>query len=281
MNTLKTQLAILLFSGLFILFQSCSNLKAENNQPENNIPVKTTSMEVVATTAPADASAVAEILIKAKADGKAVFVVVTDNGSADTEKALSIANSAKAIYKNAEVVEMNRDNATNAELVNDWRLTGAPVPLILVVSPKGQLAGGRLLEQATAENVAELVPSPKLEMVYEAIANNKYAIVAFTKPSFNDRAEVLKKCNEAVSKLKNEAVLVEVNMEDKLEAGFLKQVRINEDATQSSITLVINKQGQVSGTSTTIPDADKLVAAAITPVRSGCGPGCGPAGCGQ
>lgn len=281
MKTLKNQLAIVILSGLVILLPSCSNSKAENNQPVEKIPVKTTSLEVAAEPGPADASAVAGMLDKAKADAKAVFVVVTGSGSADTEKALSVANGAKAIYKNAEVVEMNRDDAANSKLVADWRLAGAPVPLILVVSPKGQLTGGRILAQATAENIAELVPSPKLEEVFAAIGNNKNAIVVFSKKSFADRSEVVKNSKQAVDLLKNEAVFVEVDMDDAKENGFMKQVRINKDAAQASVTLVINKQGQVAGTSITVPDPDKLVAAAKTPVKSGCGPGCGPAGCGK
>ena len=65
-----------------------------------------------------------------------------------------------------------------------------------------------------------------------------------------------------------------------MKKNFIDQFRINEETTTASITLVINKQGQVAGTSTTIPDASKLASAAVTPVRGGCGPGCGPAGCG-
>jgi hypothetical protein len=61
----------------------------------------------------------------------------------------------------------------------------------------------------------------------------------------------------------------------------MNQLRIDKLTAKASTTLVINQQGQVAGTSTTVPDAAKLVAAAIAPVKSGCGPGCGPAGCGK
>ncbi|MCA1759465.1 MAG: hypothetical protein LC658_06825, partial [Bacteroidales bacterium] len=278
MKFLNNQSVILIFASFLFLLQSCSNTKAENKQTTaNNSPVTKVSMEKEgeAEPEPSVSSAISGELEKAKAEGKAVFVVVTGNGSADTEKALSTAEGAKAIYKNAMVVEMNRDDAANAELVNEWRLTGAPLPLILVVSSKGQLTGGRILAQATAENVAELVPSPKLETVYSAIANNKHAIVVFTKDSFSDKPETLKNCKEAVTMLENQAVLVEVDMDDSKETNFMKQLRINEATTSASVTLVINKQGQVAGTSNTIPDAKKLATAAITPVRGGCGPGCG------
>ncbi len=210
--------------------------------------------------------------------GKAVFIVVTGTGVTDTDKALTIAKQANAIYKNAVIVQMNRDDASNAQLVSEYRLSGAPLPLILVISSKGFPTGGYLLSQATAENVAALVPSPKLEDVYTIISNKKVALVVFTKKSFTDRVEVLKECKDAVTKLNNNAVIVEVDMDDTKEASFMNQLRIDK-SVKNSITLVINTQGQVAGTSTTVPDAAKLVAAANAPVKSGCGPGCGPAGC--
>ena len=47
----------------------------------------------------------------------------------------------------------------------------------------------------------------------------------------------------------------------------LNQLRIDKSQLKASLTLVINKQGQVAGTATTVPDATKLVAAAKTPVK--------------
>jgi len=60
----------------------------------------------------------------------------------------------------------------------------------------------------------------------------------------------------------------------------MNQLRIDKSLS-ASLTLVINTQGQVAGTSTTVPDAAKLALAATTPVKGGCGPGCGPSGCGK
>jgi len=221
----------------------------------------------------------AENLAIAKNAGKAVFLVVTGTGGAETDKAMLIANGANAIYKNAVVIQMNRDDASNAKLVSEYRLAGAPLPLILVISSKGLPTGGYVLAQATAENIATLVPSPKLEVVYAAINNGKHAMVVFSKKTFTDRNEVIKIAKQAVSMLNGEAVFVEVDIDDSNEVNFLNQLRIDKSKLSSSLTLVINKQGQVAGTATTVPDAAKLVAAAKTPVAAGCGPGCGPSGC--
>ena len=131
-------------------------------------------------------------------------------------------------------------------MVAEWRLAGAPLPLVLVVSPKGQLTGGMILAQATAENIAALVPSPKLEEVYTAINNQKHAIVVFTKKSFVDKAEVIKIAKDAVFKLNNEAVFVEVDMDDSKETGFMNQLRIDK-LSKASTTIVINKRRTSGG----------------------------------
>ncbi len=220
-------------------------------------------------------------LEKAKKEGKAVFVVVTENESVNTNKALEIAKEAKNINNNSIIVQMNRDDASNSKFVTQWRLTGAPLPLILVLSSKGVPSGGYILEQATAENIAALIPSPKLETVYDAIEDKKHTILVFTKKTFSDKSQVENIAREAVSLLNDQAVFVEVDMDDPKESSFLNQLRIDKNSAKNSITMVINKQGQVAGKSSTLTDASSLVATANTPVASGCASGCGPAGCGN
>ncbi|MDZ7634375.1 MAG: hypothetical protein U5L72_08055 [Bacteroidales bacterium] len=247
---------------------------AQAAQQPVDAPVMTASLtSQVAEATNINATSVANIISSAKAEGKAVFLVLTGNGSPDTDKAMLIANGARNIYKNAVVVQMNKDDATNSSLVAEYRLAGAPVPLILVISAKGMPTGGVLLAQATAENLAALIPSPRLEEIYDAIANKKIALVVFSRKAFTDKAEVMKECKSAVSKLNSNAVIVEVDMDDTREANFMNQLRIDKNQLNGSLTLVINTQGQVAGTSTTVPDAAKLALAATTPVQGGCGPG--------
>ena len=263
------------------------------NNPSGTVAAKSMTSPKVIETAGVVPSAVSETnttssyvskgvsdnISAAKTAGKAVFLVVTGTGVTETDKAMLIAKGANDIYKNAVIVQMNREDAANSQLVNEYRLAGAPLPLILVISSKGFPTGGYILAQATSENLAALVPSPKLEDVYTAINVGKYAIVAFSKKAFTDKPAVLKECKKAVALLNNEAILVEVDVDDSKEANFLNQLRIDKSQLNASLTIVINKQGQVAGTATTVPDATKLVAAAKTPVAAGCGPGCGPAGC--
>lgn len=277
MNTMKGSLLSLTVISLWAL-TACGNSNAVNKQASPGTEATQSAAPKQPVALPASNSKIQADLEKAKKDGKAVFIVVTGTGVTETDKATTVAKGANAIYKNATVVQLDRNDAANSQLVAEWRLTGAPLPLVLVVSPKGQLTGGMVLAQATAENLAALIPSPKLEEVYASIAAQKPAVVVFTKKSLADRAEVLKESKEAVTKLKNNAVLVEVDMDDSKEVNFMNQLQIDKSSLVST-TLVINAQGQVAGTSTGVPDATKLASAATAPVKSGCGPGCGPAGC--
>ena len=285
---MKTTFIISIFLATAIMAGSCNNpsgsaaAQTQTTQKMTStagvIPVSMTTVNE----APATASISAvESINAAKAAGKPVFLVVTGSGATGTDKAMTVAHAANFISKNAVVLQMNRDDAANAKLVAEYRLSGAPVPLILVISSKGMPTGGYILEQATAENLAALIPSPRLEEVFDAIAGNKTALVVFSRKTFTDKAEVLKECKSAVSKLNNKAVIVEVDMDDNREVNFMNQLRIDKNQFTGSLTLVINTQGQVAGTSTTVPDAAKLALAATTPIQGGCGPGCGPAGCGK
>ncbi|MHB8136556.1 MAG: hypothetical protein ACYDH1_20275 [Anaerolineaceae bacterium] len=277
MNLKKASLLSFSVISLWAL-TACGNSNAVNKQASPGTEATQSAQPEQPTALPASNSKIQADLEKAKKEGKAVFVVVTGTGVTETDKATTIAKGANAIYKNAAVIQMDRDDAANSQLVAEWRLSGAPLPLVLVVSPKGQLSGGMVLAQATAENLAALIHSPKLEEVQTAISTSKPVLVVFTKKSMSDRTEVLQEVKNAVTKLKNNAVIVEVDMDDTKEVNFMNQLRIDK-ASMVSTTLVINTQGQVAGTSTSVPDAEKLASAATAPVKSGCGPGCGPAGC--
>jgi putative ABC transport system ATP-binding protein len=148
-----------LISVLLITSQSCSNASdsgkkvTDSGTSTKEMPVSVENAAIQQTTSSVKQQlTVKQSLDKAKSEGKAVFVVVSGTGATDTDKATAIAKGATTIYKNAVIVQMNRDDASNAQLVAEWRLAGAPLPLILVVSSKGLPTGGYVLNDATAEN---------------------------------------------------------------------------------------------------------------------------------
>jgi hypothetical protein len=278
MNLIKTSLLSFSVISLWAL-TACGNGSVVNKQANSSTEVKQNSQPEQSTILPVSNSKIQADLENAKKEGKAVFVVVTGTGVTGTDKATTIAKGANAIYKNATVVQLDRDDAANTQLVTEWRLAGAPLPLLLVISPKGLPTGGYILSEATAENLAALVPSPKLEEVQFVISNKKPVFVVFTKKSFSDRTEVLQVCKEAVTILKNNAAIVEVDLDDIKEANLIDRLEVDKSSKETT-TQVVNVQGQIAGTSSGLPDAAKLAEAAIAPPKSGCCPGgAGSAGC--
>lgn len=259
MKTLLKQMTYYLAGVIIIFLISCNISSAVNNKGNSSN----------------GNSAFKSALDKAKSSGQVAFVVVTENGNAETGKAVAIAEKAKAIYKNAVVVQMKRDDATNAKLVTEWRLSGAPLPLILVVSPKGILTGGRILAQATAENIASLVPSPKKEAILEQMTSGKSVFLLVSKKGMAKKSAQLSTCQKACFEMKENAKVIEIDLDDPQEKTFLSELKISQTITEP-LTYVINSSGQITGafngeanTATLVASAKKVITSSCCPAGSG------------
>lgn len=279
MKKLKKWSFLTLFLAGAITFSACGHSTAKNDKAttDNTISDNTVQNQ---DTGPKVKSNVQKELDQAKSSGKAAFIVVIEKGTTGTEQALKIAKEAVSICKNAVIVKLYRDDASNTDLVNTMRLSGAPLPLILVTSPKGYPAGGYGLDEATAESIAALVPTPKLDEVYESITNKIPVFLIITKKTFTDREIMLKNCNAAVIQLKNKATIVEVDMNSAKEAALIKQLNVKTN-TNKSWVWVMNASGQTTDTFEGVVEPDRLVAAANKVIRTGgCCPGGSSSGCG-
>jgi Mrp family chromosome partitioning ATPase len=268
----KNQLLTLLLATF--TFSACANPNANNKQAvtENSANQQTQAKQTIKAASPLHAE-----LNKAKTDGKAIFVVVTGTGATDINKAMSIAKNAIAISKNATVIQMNRDLPVNEDLVSEWRLSGAPLPLILVISPKGYTTGGYTLADATADKIAALVPSPKMDEVYAAINNKKPSILVISKKSNIDKAGIILNCKSAANQLKNNVSIIEIDSTDPKEAAFIKQLNLKSGLNKTSV-LVLNSSGQTTGSFTGKVEVAEIVGAATKVIKS-CGTSCSPGGC--
>jgi len=273
--SIKFRLMTLLLATI-TTFSACTNSNAENKQTS----AKKGAQEKVQTEqkkSKANSPLQAE-LNKAKTAGKAVFVVVTGTGATEVDKATSIAKAAVGIKKNALVMKLDRDLPANAELVNEWGLSGAPLPLILIVSAKGYPTGGYILADATAEKVAALVPSPKLDDVYAALNSKKPVFLVLSKKSNIDKPKMLSSCKSASTQLKGNVAIVEIDITDPKETDFIKSLNLQCPANTTSV-MVLNNAGQTTGLFKGKVVAAELVSAATKVVSGCCGTSCAPGGC--
>ena len=216
---------------------------------------------------------------KANKKGKAVFLVVTEPGVTGGEKALSIAKQAHKSVAKSTVIEMNRADSSNTELVSKYRLAGSRLPLVLTIASNGVSAGGLIADQATPESLVKMIPSPTKAEVLQALSERKAVFVVASRKSMVDRAKIFETCKNACNQMKNKAAFVSIDMDDEKENLFLSQLKINKLSTEP-VTSVINPQGKITAAFTGSVEVKKLMGAAAKNA-GGCCPGGSKKDCGS
>jgi hypothetical protein len=222
-----------------------------------------------------------EKIEKANAKGNAVFLAVTD-GNIMLNEAKGMAIKAQKKYPKSEVIVLDRADKTNSALVTKYGLSGAPLPLILVMASNGVIGGGLTLKDATPEELVGLVPSKKQAQALLAFSEGKTAYIVLYRKSMKDKTNAVSECNKAAAALSGKAVVVDVDLDDKSEAGFLNLLKPEMTATNTHV-LVFNGKGQFTGEFTAPVQSPALIASAKKIVKSGCAPGAcgsGTSGCG-
>jgi hypothetical protein len=205
-------------------------------------------------------------------DGKVAFILVTEPGATGVGQARSLIRDATGQVENSVLIEMDRVDAANADLVARYRLSGAPVPLILVVAPNGALAGGLPAAKATAERLVKMVPTPMKAEILHAIQAGKAVFVVSSRAGMESTVEAMRKCAAACGQLTTDAVTIQIDLDDDKELPFLTQLKV-DPASKEPVTLVINKGGQISGSFTGALQVTDLVQAATKKVGGCCPPG--------
>jgi hypothetical protein len=218
---------------------------------------------------PAVASA-QENLESAARKGKAAFILVTEPGAQGTDEAKKLVKAAMKMVRGSTLVELDRSDPSNADLVAKFRLAGAPVPVILLAAANGVIAGGLLMGQATAERLAGMVPSPKKAEILLALQEGKSVFVIASRKGMEAVPGAMSSCSMACGQMGGKSITVEIGLDDPEEAAFLDQLKVDR-ASAEPVTLVVNAQGQVTATYAGAVDVANLVQAA-TKRAGGCCP---------
>ncbi len=221
-----------------------------------------------------------EQLESAADEGNVSFVLVTEPGAAGIDQARQMIQNGMTEIPGSVMIESNRSDAANSAFVQKYRLAAAPVPLILVFASNGIMAGGNVASKLTAQQLVAMVPSPKKAEVLMAIQSGQAAYVMASRTGMSAAPQVTSTCAMACSQMKGKSVAIDISMDDPAEADFLKQLKVNLQATEP-VTVVLNAQGQLTGTFNGPVDVTNLIQAATKKVGSGCSPkGCGGKPCG-
>ncbi len=215
-------------------------------------------------------------LDKAKKDGKAVFLVITDNAAANLDKANVLANGASSKVAKSIVISLNKDDKANSSLVTKLGIANVPVPFILVISSKGMSIAGFQYNQVTTETLVKAVPSAKHEAVLFALSEKKPVFIVVSKKGLSDKTTILANCKSASAKVISKPVVIEFDVNDSKDSEFLKQVGVTS-LKDKSITIVVNTSGQIADKFEGIVLETALTTSANKVVKSS---GCAPGACG-
>jgi hypothetical protein len=208
-------------------------------------------------------------LSKAAEQKKIAFVLVTEPASTGVEAARDLARQVMKQVEKSVLITLDRADPANADLVAQYRLAGAPLPVILVIGRNGVLGGGLVAAGATPERLMAQVPSAKKAEVMAALQTGQAVFLQASRKSMGDGSQVAGACAMACQQMAGKAVLIPVDMDDPAEAGFLGQMKIDL-AAAAPVTIVINPQGQITGTYNGVFEVANLVQSATKRVGGCC-----------
>ncbi len=222
---------------------------------------------LLATTAAASAQ---KDLDSAAKQEKIAFILVTERGATGTDVAKDMIKQAMKQVERVTLVELDRSDPANADLVAKLRVTTVPVPLILIAARNGVIAGGIPAAKATADKLVTMVPSPKKTEILEVLRSGKATFLFVSRKHMAAATVARDACAAACAQTQDRCVTVEIDMDDPAETAFLGQMKVDLASTEP-ITIVINAQGQITGTYPGVADVASL-AQASTKKAGGCCP---------
>ena len=180
--------------------------------------------------------------------GKAVFLVVYNRPDSEKEKAIAIAREASdKVLEATEIFELNTAEPGNRVVAAKYRLDGATLPLIMVIDKNGIPVGGLTLTDASPYALISIIPSPKYSEIFKALSEQKSIFLIAYKETMAGKAKAFEKCKKAIKRMKDDAVIVQLNIDSKIEADLLFNLSVNKMSTEP-IIYTINKTGQITGT---------------------------------
>jgi hypothetical protein len=220
-------------------------------------------------------------LENAAAMKKFLFIMFWKEKNAQTDRVWSTLQAAAAKYSDlANVVSVQTTDPVEKAIVERFKVSKAPMPLVLAIAPCGAVTRafpGRLEEK----QIAAAFVSPCEQLCMKAIQDNKLVFVCVVYETPKDGEASLPSGVKDFREDKKYTKVTEVvllNATDKNEADFLKELRIDTKA-QKPISVLL-APGAMIGTFDVSASKQQIVAK-LASAQSGCCPGgkCGPGGC--
>jgi hypothetical protein len=182
-----------------------------------------------------DVPTVAQQLAAAQKAGRPTFLLVTEPRARGLEALRLVVEEARKEAPHVVSVEMDRTEAANKAVVKRYGLAGAKVPLVLVIAHNGAPGGGVVPGPKAGEQLLALLPSPRKADTLLALFERKAAFVVVGRPEMPGRKAALAACLAARAELEEKAAVIEVDLQDEAEQGFLEVLGADRKAEDVAV----------------------------------------------
>jgi hypothetical protein len=214
-------------------------------------------------------------LKKAAKSNKYLFVFFFQDGE-DLQTRTMYAAFQKAMEKlkdRADSLGVNLTDAAEKPIVEQFRVRGAPMPMVLAIAPSGAPTKA-FPKQFDAAQLQEAFVSPCTAKCMKAIFDKRSILLCVQ----NDKTKENKEAIDGANEFKNDPKytkgidIIMLNPADKAEQRFLKDLQV-DPRTPTAVTVLVMPPGAPVATFTGALTKE-AIESAVTAAASSCGPGC-------
>ena len=137
-------------------------------------------------------------------------------------------------------VAVDRSDLTEKEMIEQFKLEAAPMPLVLAIAPNGAVTTGLKAGDLTEARLADAVVGPGMQQCLKGLQDRKLTFVCLQNGSTKANDAAMKGVNEfkADPQFADGVEVVKVDPSDPKEAKFLAQLKADPKAKTASTTLL-------------------------------------------
>ena len=229
-----------------------------------------------AATAPSSAKTGAAAMRQAAEAKEYLFAFIYEQNDDATRAARKTFDAGVAkITPAPKSVAVDRSDPTEKEMVEQFKLEAAPMPLVLAIAPNGAVTAGLKAADLTEARLANAVVGPGMQQCLKGLQDRKLTFVCLQNASTKANDAAMKGVNEfkADPQFADAVEVVKVDPSDPKEAKFLAQLKADPKAKTANTTFLAPPGmivAQVEGAT-----SKSALEASLKKAMASCAPGSG------
>lgn len=186
---------------------------------------------------------------KINKNGSFAYVIINNTKDkttlSDSKKMLQTTERFVSDNPKAELLQYELESKAAAGIVKKYRLSRAPMPLLLVFAPNGAVTGG-YAKQVSSIKLAESIKSPIEQVIVKASQERRPVIIKIPSKSKDENSAVTKAINEFSKTKKIDPEVVVLSSASNEEANLQERLNLDFSSTQAQ-TIVLTAAGTEAG----------------------------------